>query len=130
MDKKNGSQLLGRRRTLQLLGASGLAATGLLGLAGCKKDEGGGAAGSSGAASTGGGCNAAVDDTSKNLRKTLQYKAKTDNPEKKCNGCAQYTVKTFGDCGGCKLFTGPVEPEGVCLSFVPIAPGTAPAKSG
>jgi hypothetical protein len=126
VDNKKDSQLLGRRRTLQLLGATGLAATGLLALGACKKDEGG----AGGTGGTGGGCNTPTDETSKTMRKTLQYKDNTDNPAKRCDGCAQYTVKTFGDCGGCKLFTGPVKPEGVCLSFAPIAPGAAPAKSG
>lgn len=122
------SKLLGRRRTLQLLGVGVGTATGLLGLAACKKDEGGGATGSSTAASTGGGCNTPLDDQSKTMRKTLQYKDASDTPEKQCQKCAQYNAKAFGDCGGCKLFTGPVKPEGVCLSFAPMA--GAAAKPG
>ncbi len=132
MDNNNGSKLLGRRRTLQLLGASGLAATGLLALGACKKDEGaaGGTTGTGTAATTGGGCNTPLDDTSKTMRKTLQYKDKADDAAKQCKACAQYNAKAFGDCGGCKLFTGPVKPEGGCLSFAPLAPGAAPATSG
>lgn len=132
MEKKGDSKVLGRRRTLQLLGVGGLAAGGLLGL-GCKKDEGGGGAaggGSAKPASAGPSCNSAIDDTSKNLRKALQYKDKTDTAEKACSKCLQYTVGTFGDCGGCKLFSGPVQPNGVCASFAPQAGGAAPAKSG
>jgi len=120
VDDKHGSKLVGRRTTLQLLGVSGLAATGLL-LGACKKDEGGGAAGTGSAAATGGGCAAPLDEQSKTMRKTLQYKDKSENPAKACKGCAQYNVKAFGDCGGCKLFTGPIQPEGTCLSFAPLA---------
>ncbi len=69
---------------------------------------------------------APIDETSKTLRAALQYKEKYDVPEKKCSGCAQYEAKKFGECGACKLFTGAVAPDGVCLSFAPIAP--APAK--
>lgn len=113
-----GSKMLGRRRTLQLLGVGSLTATGLLGLAACKKEEGG--APSGGGAATGGGCNTAPDEQSKTMRKTLQYKDVGD-AAKQCKACAQYNDKAFGDCGGCKLFTGPVKPEGSCLSFAPKA---------
>jgi len=124
---ENGnSQRIGRRRTLTLLGLSAIG--GALAVA-CKKDEGG-AASSSGAGGNkpaGGGCATPPDEASKTMRKTLQYKAATDNPAKKCSGCAQYTAGTYGDCGGCKLFSGPVQPNGVCLSYAPL--GAAPAAS-
>jgi hypothetical protein len=76
-------------------------------------------------------CNdkAPIDDTSKAIRTALQYKEKFDVPEKKCSGCLQFEAKKFGDCGGCKLFTGAVSPDGVCLSFVvATAAPAAPAK--
>lgn len=115
-DNSAGSKTLGRRRTLQLIGVSGLAAaTGLLGLA-CKKEEGG----APGGGTAGGGCNTAVDEQSKTMRKTLQYKEVGD-AAKQCKACAQYNDKAFAECGGCKLFTGPVKPEGSCLSFAPKA---------
>ncbi len=123
----NKSKMLGRRRTLQLLGVGGLAATTGLLAAACKKDEG--AAGTGGSAATGGGCATPLEEQSKTMRKTLQYKDQTDNPAKRCDNCAQYNAKAFGDCGGCKLFQGPVKPEGVCLSWAPAA-GAAPATSG
>lgn len=64
-----------------------------------------------------------IDDASKTMRRALQYKEKTDTPEKKCSGCVQYVAAAAGaECGGCKLFTGPVNPNGVCLSWVPIKP--------
>ena len=133
MENKNGgSKLVGRRRVLQLVGVGvgvGFGAGSLLGLEGCKdKAAEGGATGTS---AGGGGaldCKSPIDETSKGLRKTLQYKVKADVPEKNCKACAQYEPGKYGDCGGCKLMTGPVRPEGSCLSFAPI--GAAPAKSG
>jgi hypothetical protein len=120
------SKVLGRRRTLQLLGM-GLTAGGLLGL-GCKQNSGTPSGGTESQGSTAADCYATIDDTSKGLRRTLQYKDKSDTPDKKCSSCAQYDAGKFGDCGGCKLFTGPVNPNGACLSFAP--KGAAPAKSG
>ena len=121
-----------------MLGAS-VAATGMLVLAGCK-DNAAPPAGGSGATATtkpgGGGsveeCNALIDDASRTLRKSLQYKTKSDTPGKNCAICAQYTADKYGACGGgCKLITGPVKPTGVCLSFAPLGGdgGAAPAKT-
>jgi hypothetical protein len=64
---------------------------------------------------------APIDDTSTAMRKALQYKDKSDVPGRSCQACAQFEGKKFGDCGGCKLFTGAVNPGGNCLSFTPIA---------
>jgi len=122
MDNKSGqSKVLGRRRTLQVIGLGIGAATGLLALGGCK-DKGGAPAGGDTKGGAGGGaqdCSATIDEASKAQRKTLQYKKVATVPEKRCSACAQYSEKTFGECGGCKLFTGPVQPEGGCLSFAP-----------
>jgi hypothetical protein len=128
-----GSSLVGRRRTLQLFGI-GLGVTSVLALEACSKGGGGNNAvpvdnGGGGSANS---CSAALDDTSKNMRKTLQYADKAAVPEKHCSACAQYTAGVYGDCGSCKLFTGPVNPNGGCLSFAPKGAegGTAaPAKS-
>lgn len=139
MEKNNdGANLMKRRRALQVIGVGLSAASGLFVLQGCNK--GGGEAGSGGTGAGGGSAppkssacmdKVEVDDNARQLRKTLQYKEKTDNPAKKCSGCAQYEAGKYGDCGGCKLFAGGVNPEGVCLSFAPIqaapAPGAAPA---
>ncbi|MGF1508087.1 MAG: high-potential iron-sulfur protein [Myxococcota bacterium] len=64
------------------------------------------------------GCDAEIDATSQNLRKTLQYVEKSKIEGKMCSNCAQW-IKPEGDnhCGGCKLFTGPVYPAGYCLSW-------------
>ena len=64
---------------------------------------------------------APIDETSKGLRRALQYKEKTDDAAKKCSGCAQFEAKKYGGCGACKLFTGAVNPNGVCLSYAPLA---------
>lgn len=64
---------------------------------------------------------APIDETSKGLRRALQYKENSAEAGKNCQGCAQYTVGTYGDCGGCKLFTGAVNPAGHCLSYAPKA---------
>ncbi len=120
-------RLISRRSTLALLGFG----SGALLLAACSKQGGdGGAAGSSSAAQSGTGCNTPLDEGSQNLRKTLQYKEQTDQPAKHCSACAQYTGGQYGECGGCKLFTGPVKPNGVCLSFAPLAaPGGSASAS-
>jgi len=119
METKNDrAAILGRRRTLQLLGMGIGAATGLVALAGCDKGApsgGGESKGGAGALD----CSATIDEASKATRKTLQYKKVAATPEKKCTACVQYDPGKFGDCGGCKLFTGPVQPEGGCLSFAP-----------
>jgi len=122
------SGLLGRRRTLQLFGV-GLGVTGVLALEACSKSGGGNNVtpvdnGGGGSAND---CNAAIDDASKTMRKTLQYADKAAVPEKHCSACAQFTAGAYGDCGSCKLFTGPVNPNGGCLSFAPKS--AAPAKS-
>jgi hypothetical protein len=124
---------LGRRRALEILGiglaAGGLVATGV----GCgKKDtpaDNGGGGGAGGGTATGGGadCSQDIDEGSKTLRRTLQYKPKAVVPEKHCSACAQFIPTKYPGCGGgCKLIPGPVKPEGGCLSFAPIGSDAAP----
>jgi High potential iron-sulfur protein len=109
--------LVNRRRALQLIG-------GLVALAGCKNDEKAG-----GQAKGGGTCGDKNpgDDNAKQLRKNLQYKEKAIPAEKRCSLCVQFEPGKYGDCGGCKLFGGGVNPEGGCLSFAPKAGAPAPA---
>jgi hypothetical protein len=131
-NKNDSSRFLGRRRTLQLLTA-GLAVGGLVVIEACKDNAptaGGGGNAPSGAGNTPDDCSKDIDEASTTLRRTLQYKAKSDTPDKKCSTCAQFTPEKYGACGGgCKLITGPVKPNGVCLSYAPIAAGAAPAKT-
>ncbi len=118
--KKNDddSKLIGRRRTLAILGA-GLGAGGLFVLGACNKDKGGGqgTGSSSGAAAL--DCYTGYDEASKATRRVLQYKDKAVDSEKQCSACAQFNAAQYAECGGCKLFTGPVQPNGGCLSFAP-----------
>lgn len=64
---------------------------------------------------------APIDETSKQLRRAVQYKEKSAEAGKNCKGCAQFEAGKYGDCGACKLFTGAVNPEGHCLSYAPKA---------
>lgn len=64
-----------------------------------------------------------VDDASRTMRQNMQYLPKSDKPGKQCSNCAQYVASTTGGpCGTCKLFTGPVNPSGVCLAYAPTQP--------
>lgn len=130
MKNKNGNTgaEISRRRSLSLLG--GAAATGVFTLVACKNDKPTGETGSSTTGTAPLDCNTQPDETSKNLRKTLQYKKEATDPAKHCSACAQFEAGKFGECGGCKLFTGPVRPNGGCLSFAPKEGGAAPATSG
>ncbi len=127
MKNENGeSKAVGRRRSLQLLGM-GVAAGGLFVLTGCPKSSGSGGA-SKGSSASDLDCDSTIDDTSRGLRKTLQYSDKAVAPEKKCTACSQYEAGKYGDCGACKLFTGPVNPNGGCLSFAPKGAEAGAAK--
>jgi len=71
-------------------------------------------------------CNdpADYDAQSAQMRKTLQYVEKTEKEGKYCSNCMQYLEKSSNGkgpsgCGGCKLFAGPVNPKGYCLSYAP-----------
>jgi len=150
VSKENGSSKgIDRRRALQVIGA-GLGSVGGLivfgSAAGCKKEgEGSTTTETKPAATTtttttptpeaakpagGGGCadKVAVDEQAAALRKAVQYKEKSDNPDKKCSTCIQFEAGKYGECGGCKLFAGGVNPEGFCLSWGPKA-GAAPAPA-
>lgn len=67
------------------------------------------------------GCSAPIDATSKQMRSTLKYADSTADPAKACDKCVQFVAGAFGDCGSCKLFSGPVQPKGTCASFAPNA---------
>ncbi len=101
---------IGRRRALKIMGVGGFS-VGLLTVAGaCGGEE---------ASQSGPGCNDPIDQASQQLRTSLQYKDVSDQPGKRCDNCSQYTAGTHGDCGGCNLFTGPVQPGGYCISWAP-----------
>lgn len=65
-------------------------------------------------------CDAKIEGKSKQMRKALQYVEKSKQKGKNCQGCLQWVAPGKDEkCGGCKLFSGPVAPEGYCLSFAP-----------
>lgn len=116
------------RRHLLVLG--GLAS---LGIVGCKQDEkkkDAGTTGDAAKATDGKGCAAPVDAKSKQMRKTLQYVEKSPKDDKNCLNCVQFIADKHGDCGGCKLFSGPVQPKGYCASWAAKASGAPSASAG
>ena len=138
---EESSKPIDRRRALQLIG--GLALGGLAFVAACKKNSDEDAApastskpaagGGTGASGGGQSCqNAApIDDASKQMRRTLAYVEKSNRAGANCAGCSQFIAGQYGACGGCKLFTGAVNPQGVCLSYAPLnAPAPSPAAKG
>ncbi len=120
-----------QRRHLLVLGGAGLATLALVACGQDKKDTP--AKTSKSSAPGGTGCKAPVDANSKQMRSTLKYVDKTADEKKRCDNCAQYEAGKHGDCGGCKLFTGPVQPGGYCMSWAakPDAaqPDAAPSAS-
>ena len=129
-DENASKNAVSRRHSLQLLGA-GLAVGGTLILEACKGNDapsGGTSAPAPAANATPDDCSKDIDETSLTLRRTLQYKAKSDSPDKRCVTCAQFIADKYGACGGgCKLITGAIKPNGTCLSYAP-SNAAAPAK--
>lgn len=71
-------------------------------------------------AKAGGACAdpAKLDQQSKTMRSTLQYVEKSVKEGQNCSGCLQWIPGAKADaCGGCKLFSGGVNPKGYCLSW-------------
>lgn len=63
---------------------------------------------------------AKLDAASKQMRKALQYVSESKKAGQNCAKCLQWKAPEGGGaCGGCKLFSGPVNAEGYCLSFAP-----------
>lgn len=66
------------------------------------------------------------DAQSAQMRKTLQYVEKSEKEGKQCDNCMQWITVAEAEhdgpkgCGGCKLFKGPVNPKGYCLSYAPM----------
>jgi len=127
---------LDRRAALKLFGVGVTSVGGILALAGCSKapeQATAPAAAPAAKPAAGGLCQfkVPVDEAARQMRRTVQYKEKSDQPGKMCSNCSQFIPGKYGDCGGCKLFDGGVSPGGVCLSYAPVgapaAPGTAPA---
>lgn len=125
--KMSTTHRLTRRKALHVLGST-VAVGGILGAIGCSKAAEPPPPAPTSAAppppppKPEAACPGDIDDASKQMRRNLQYKDKTAEAGKNCAGCVQWVPPAAGaTCGGCNLFTGPVHPEGHCLSFAPKA---------
>lgn len=59
-----------------------------------------------------------IDKGSQQMRMALQYVEASKKKGQECDACMQWIApEKDKNCGGCKLFTGPVNPKGYCLSF-------------
>jgi hypothetical protein len=59
-----------------------------------------------------------LSESDLNMRRNLQYVHETPNPEQRCDNCQLWIAPENGECGGCSLFRGPVNPNGWCNSWV------------
>ncbi len=128
-DKDDELMRVDRREALKLFGFGLTSAGALLALAGCSKGaEQAAAPAAAPTPAAGGLCQfrVPVDEAAKQMRRNLQYREKSDDPNKHCSACSQFIAGKYGDCGGCKLFDGGVSPGGVCLSFAPLGAPAAP----
>lgn len=56
----------------------------------------------------------------RSMRSALGYGERAGNPARRCDACALFTAPPAeGECGGCTLDIGPVNPAGTCNSFAP-----------
>ncbi len=126
---------IGRRHSLKVVGFGFLGAAGLVNLTACSSKEESAkpppkpaapaapaapaekAPAEPAQAAGGEGCDATIDAASTQMRTALQYKPASDQEGKNCSNCAQFKPGEYGDCGGCQLFTGPVQNNGYCLSW-------------
>lgn len=61
-----------------------------------------------------------VDPTDVQKRKSLGYTNKSPQPDSQCDNCKLWIPAKEGkECGGCLLFTGPVNPGGHCTYWAP-----------
>jgi hypothetical protein len=58
----------------------------------------------------------ALPSGQKSMRAALNFKLASDDPARRCGGCAFYTAAQ-GDCGKCAIFSGPVPAQGRCDSW-------------
>ena len=58
----------------------------------------------------------ALPSGQRSMRKALNFKLLSDEPSRRCSGCAFYTA-VQGACGKCTIFSGPAPAQGVCDSW-------------
>lgn len=51
-------------------------------------------------------------------RTNLRYVDRSTDAVKKCSRCQLFQAAAPGQCGGCTLVKGPINPEGSCTAFV------------
>ncbi len=50
---------------------------------------------------------------------TMAYVEKTADPAKQCDNCQQYKAPPApGQCGGCTILKGPINPAGFCKAWI------------
>jgi len=61
---------------------------------------------------------AGLADSDVQMRTTLGYVDATTQPGKECVGCQLYkAAPAEGQCGGCNVLKGPINPKGYCNSW-------------
>jgi hypothetical protein len=103
-------------RSLQLP----VAGVALWGLSGCGSGGSGGSEGGSATASAK-ACSdpSTLSDSEVNIRKSLNYTEKSENPQQVCGGCAFFHARAeSGGCGACDMMSGgSVNEQGHCSSW-------------
>lgn len=110
-----------------LLGGSGLA---LIGCGGGGKEQPADASSTAGADTPdgdatsrfGGNCDdfSKLTDADWEVRERLGYETVSPSAETECNTCNLWLPPRPNEtCGGCTLFTGPIEPKGTCTYWAP-----------
>lgn len=52
------------------------------------------------------------------MRNTLAYEDISKDPQKRCDNCQFFQPAGENQCGGCQLLKGPINPAGLCKSWV------------
>lgn len=94
-------------------------------MAGCKKGENGASGGANAkgdeaktGAQAGDGLNctdtSGLDPSKIKARESVKYVDKTPKPEQDCANCMHYKPAGDGECGGCAVVPGKINPDGWC----------------
>jgi hypothetical protein len=63
-----------------------------------------------------------LSDTEIQVRTLLNYQDTSNDPNRECDKCLQFSPPDRPGCGACKVLKGPINPRGSCKSFVPKPP--------
>jgi len=106
---------LSRRAFLEraaLLGAAAVAGPALLAACNSGGDEGGGGGGGLDCTDTSG-----LTPQEAQMRTSLNYVDASTTAGQTCENCTLYTAANAGECGGCTVIQGPINPNGWCSSW-------------